>query len=90
MHKLVFDSIYAKPQQLLYSHYQYKFSDITSCVTDLMQKKNELMSNWQKSSGLLCNSDINEIMAKSNSDKSKKALPRRKQSRMIFKSKSMN
>jgi len=39
MHKLVFDSIYAKPQQLLDSHYKYKFSDITSCVTDLMQKK---------------------------------------------------
>ena len=39
MHKLVFDSIYVKPQKLLDSHYQYKFSDITSCVTDLMQKK---------------------------------------------------
>ncbi len=36
MHKLLFDSIYAKPQKLLKSSYQYKYSDITSCVTDLI------------------------------------------------------
>jgi hypothetical protein len=39
MHKLLFDSIYAKPQQLLKSSYQYKYSDITSCVKDLIQEK---------------------------------------------------
>ena len=39
MHKLVFDSIHAKPQKLLDSRYQYKFSDINSCVRDLIQKK---------------------------------------------------
>lgn len=38
MHKLVFDSIYAKPQELLNRNYPFRFSEITSCVTDLMQK----------------------------------------------------
>jgi len=39
MHKLLFDSIYAKPQQLLKSSYHYKYSDINSCVKDLIQEK---------------------------------------------------
>ena len=38
MHKLVFDSIYAKPQKLLNRNYPFTYTEITPCVTDLMQK----------------------------------------------------
>jgi uncharacterized protein (TIGR01777 family) len=38
MHKLVYDSIYAKPQRLLMSPYQYQFPELSSCVTDLIAK----------------------------------------------------
>lgn len=38
MHKLVYDSIYAMPQKLLDSQYPYKFTDLSSCVEDLIEK----------------------------------------------------
>jgi NAD dependent epimerase/dehydratase family enzyme len=38
MHKLVYDSIYAKPQRLLSCGYPYKFLDITTCVADLIAR----------------------------------------------------
>ena len=38
MHKLVYDSIYAKPQRLLSCGYPYKFSDFTACVADLIAR----------------------------------------------------
>lgn len=39
MHKLVYDSIYAKPQRLLSCGYPYKFSEFSACVADLIAKK---------------------------------------------------
>ena len=38
MHKLLYDSIYVKPQRLLNSRYAYQFPELTSCVTDLIDK----------------------------------------------------
>ena len=38
MHKLVFDSIYAKPKRLLDSRYPYKFSELSACVSDLIAR----------------------------------------------------
>ena len=38
MHKLVFDSIYAKPERLLDCQYPFKFPDLSTCVADLISK----------------------------------------------------
>ena len=38
MHKLVFDSIYAKPERLLDCQYPFKFPDLSTCVADLITK----------------------------------------------------
>jgi len=38
MHKLVYDSIYAKPQRLLDSTFQYQFPELSACVVDLISK----------------------------------------------------
>jgi uncharacterized protein (TIGR01777 family) len=38
MHKLVFDSIYAKPERLLESRYSYQFPELSACVADLIAK----------------------------------------------------
>ncbi len=38
MHKLVFDSIYAKPERLLDSGYPYQFPELSACVADLIAK----------------------------------------------------
>jgi uncharacterized protein (TIGR01777 family) len=38
MHKLVYDSIYAKPQRLLDSSFQYQFPELSACVADLISK----------------------------------------------------
>ena len=38
MHKLVFDSIYAKPERLLDSRYPYQFPKFSACVADLIAK----------------------------------------------------
>ena len=38
MHKLVFDSIYAKPERLLDSRYPYQFPKLSACVADLIAK----------------------------------------------------
>ena len=38
MHKLVFDSIYAKPERLLESRYPYQFPELSACVADLIAK----------------------------------------------------
>ena len=38
MHKLVFDSIYAKPERLLESRYSYQFPELSTCVADLIAK----------------------------------------------------
>ena len=38
MHKLLFDSIYAKPERLLDIRYPYKFPELSACVDDLMAK----------------------------------------------------
>jgi len=38
MHKLLFDSIYAKPERLLEIRYPYKFPELSACVADLMAK----------------------------------------------------
>ena len=38
MHKLVYDSIYAKPERLLDSLYPYQFPELSACVADLISK----------------------------------------------------
>ena len=38
MHKLVFDSIYAKPERLLDSRYPCQFPKLSACVADLIAK----------------------------------------------------
>lgn len=38
MHKLVYDSIYVKPERLLDSRYSYQFSELSACVADLIAK----------------------------------------------------
>ena len=38
MHKLVYDSIYVKPERLLDSQYSYQFSELSACVADLIAK----------------------------------------------------
>jgi uncharacterized protein (TIGR01777 family) len=38
MHKLVYDSIYAKPERLLDSRYPYQFPELSACVADLIAK----------------------------------------------------
>ena len=38
MHKLVYDSIHAKPQRLLDSSFQYQFPELSACVADLIAK----------------------------------------------------
>ena len=38
MHKLLFDSIYVKPERLLDSRYPYQFPEISTCVADLIAK----------------------------------------------------
>jgi uncharacterized protein (TIGR01777 family) len=38
MHKLVYDSIYAKPERLLESRYPYQFPEFSACVADLIAK----------------------------------------------------
>ena len=38
MHKLVFDSIYAKPERLLESRYPYQFPELSACIADLIAK----------------------------------------------------
>jgi uncharacterized protein (TIGR01777 family) len=38
MHKLVYDSIYAKPERLLDSLYPYQFPELSACVADLIAK----------------------------------------------------
>jgi len=38
MHKLVYDSIYAKPERMLDSKYSYQFPKLYSCVEDLIVK----------------------------------------------------
>ena len=38
MHKLVYDSIHAKPQRLLDSSFQYQFPELPACVADLIAK----------------------------------------------------
>lgn len=38
MHKLVYDSIYAKPERLLESRYPYQFPELSACVADLIAK----------------------------------------------------
>ena len=38
MHKLVYDSIYAKPERLLESRYPYQFPELSDCVADLISK----------------------------------------------------
>ena len=38
MHKLLFDSIYVKPERLLDSRYPYQFPEISACVADLIAK----------------------------------------------------
>ena len=38
MHKLVYDSIYAKPERLLNSRYPFQFPEISSCISDLIGK----------------------------------------------------
>lgn len=40
MYKLVYDSIYAKPERLLGSRYPYQFPEISACVADLIAKDN--------------------------------------------------
>ena len=38
MHKLVYDSIYVKPERLLDSRYRYQFPELSACVADLIAK----------------------------------------------------
>ena len=38
MHKLVFDSIYAKPKRLLDCRYPFQFPELSDCVADLIAK----------------------------------------------------
>ena len=38
MHKLIYDSIYAKPERLLDSRYPYQFPELSACVVDLIAK----------------------------------------------------
>jgi uncharacterized protein (TIGR01777 family) len=38
MHKLVYDSINAKPQRLLESTFKYQFPELSACVADLIAK----------------------------------------------------